>query len=156
MKMRPTRLEGPDFATKRSGIALAMCCTTAWVKPFAVSVPDLGLHGHDEVKALPAGRLEPALEAKLREQRAHQLRRLPDLRPLHPFAGIEIEDEAIGLGNRLSSGVPRVQLHRRELVAATRSSADSIEIAGWWPGHSAGSVPRSPRVPSGCCWEIIL
>src|SRR5436190_3275365 len=78
-------------------------------------VVQLGGERHDDVQALAAARLQPALQAELAQHRAHQERGLLDLRPAHALAGVEVEDDAIRLIDRVRRRVQRVELDRVHL-----------------------------------------
>ena len=89
------------------------------------------------------------------EHRAHQQRRLLDLRPAHAFARIEVEDDAIGLvdlaassssrcGTRSCSSAPPRRARRRcRRRASPRARARASESSSRRPGM---------RV-SGCFWK---
>ena len=75
----------------------------------------LGRERHDDVQSLAAAGLQPALQRELAEHGAHQERGLLDLRPAHALAGVEVEDDAIRLIDRVRRRVQRVELDRVHL-----------------------------------------
>ena len=148
MKILPTRLLGPLFATKRSGMTRARCCTTAREKvldrrPSRASAPAA------RPRAGPCRRWSSATHSGRVRRAANAAAPAASCTffQADAFAGVEVEDDAVGLVEIARHA--RSRYGTRSRSSARRRPARvafGTSISASWSGISAGSSCFRPGI----------
>jgi hypothetical protein len=105
------------------------------------------------VQALAAARLEEARQADLLEQRAHQLGAFLHRPPGEPFAGIEVEDDPVGVLRVLVVAFQVWNSITLACAAPISAVNESTSIIGSWSGENEGSSSRSSGMRRAPAWR---